>query len=122
MDPLKSIAMIAASGMHVQSTRLQVVAENVANADSTGATPEADPYRRKTISVEEVLDQENGLSTVKVSVHKRSLSKNAQRHILKLTSPAGKVRNMRNSGRLQLKSMPIRFLKECWLVTLTPVQ
>ncbi|MAY89011.1 MAG: flagellar basal body rod protein FlgC [Pseudooceanicola sp.] len=67
MDPLKSIAMIAASGMHVQSTRLQVVAENVANADSTGATPEADPYRRKTISFEEVLDQENGMSTVKVS-------------------------------------------------------
>lgn len=67
MDPLKSIAMIAASGMHVQSARLQVVAENVANADSTGATPEADPYRRKTISFEEVLDQEAGMSTVKVS-------------------------------------------------------
>ena len=32
MDPLKSISQIAASGMLAQSARLQVVAENVANA------------------------------------------------------------------------------------------
>jgi flagellar basal-body rod protein FlgC len=67
MDPLKSIAQIAASGMHAQSARLQVVAENVANADSTGATPEADPYRRKTISFEEMLNSDTGLTTVRVS-------------------------------------------------------
>ncbi|WP_109468034.1 flagellar basal body rod protein FlgC [Albibacillus kandeliae] len=66
MDPLKSIAQIAASGMHAQSTRLQIVAENVANADSTGNTPGADPYRRKTITFEEVLDEEAGVTMVKV--------------------------------------------------------
>ena len=67
MDPLKSISQIAASGMHVQSARLQVVAENVANADSTGGSPGADPYRRKTISFEEALDRESGLTMVEVS-------------------------------------------------------
>lgn len=66
MDPLKSISQIAASGMHVQSARLQVVAENVANADSTGGSPGADPYRRKTISFEEALDRESGLTMVEV--------------------------------------------------------
>lgn len=67
MDPLKSIAQIAASGMQAQSSRLQVVAENVANADSTGSTPGAEPYRRKTISFEEMLDRDLGLSMVQVS-------------------------------------------------------
>ena len=67
MDPLKSIAQIAASGMQAQSSRLQIVAENVANADSTGSTPGAEPYRRKTISFEEMLDRDSGLSMVQVS-------------------------------------------------------
>ncbi len=50
MDPLNAIASIAASGMRAQAERLRVVSENVANADSTGGSPGADPYRRKTIS------------------------------------------------------------------------
>lgn len=66
MDPLKSISQIAASGMHVQSARLQIVAENVANADTTAATPGGDPYQRKTISFEEMLDRETGVTTVQV--------------------------------------------------------
>ena len=67
MDPLKSIAQIAASGMHVQSARLQVVAENVANADTTAKAEGGDPYRRKTISFEEYLDRESGLNMVRVA-------------------------------------------------------
>ena len=47
MDPLQSIAKIAASGMTAQTARLRVISENVANADSTGTTPGADPFRRK---------------------------------------------------------------------------
>jgi flagellar basal-body rod protein FlgC len=46
MDFLKTIS-IATSGMKAQSGRMRVIAENVANADSTGTTPGADPYRRK---------------------------------------------------------------------------
>src|ERR1700710_1978391 len=46
MDFVKSIA-IAASGLRAQSSRMRVIAENVANADSTAQTPGGDPYRRK---------------------------------------------------------------------------
>lgn len=80
MDPLSSIAKIAASGMHAQSVRLQVVAENVANADSTGTTAGADPYRRKTISFEEMLDRSEGLSMVEVAEIGRDESPFTLRH------------------------------------------
>jgi flagellar basal-body rod protein FlgC len=57
---------ISARGMDVQTTRLRVIAENLANQDSTGSTPGADAYRRKTISFENSMDQTLGVSTVKV--------------------------------------------------------
>ena len=59
--------MIAGAGMKVQGDRLRVVAENVANADSTGNTPGADPYRRKTITFKNVLDKEMGIEKVTVA-------------------------------------------------------
>ncbi|WP_375176174.1 flagellar basal body rod protein FlgC [Pseudooceanicola sp.] len=67
MDPLKSILHISASGMLAQGERLKVVSENVANASSTAMSPGEDPYRRKTITFEEMIDQETGISTVRVA-------------------------------------------------------
>lgn len=67
MDPIRSIAMIAGSGMRAQGQRLQITAENVANAASTGASPEEDPYRRKTVTFEESLDRASGASMVEVT-------------------------------------------------------
>ncbi len=55
MDPLKTISSIAASGMHAQGQRLKVVSENVANANSVNPEPGGDPYRRKTISFQEMI-------------------------------------------------------------------
>src|SRR5919199_6415856 len=46
MDFLKSIS-IAASGLRAQAGRMRVIAENIANADSTSPRPGAEPYRRK---------------------------------------------------------------------------
>lgn len=46
MDFLKSIA-VAASGLRAQAGRMRVIAENIANADSTAQRPGAEPYRRK---------------------------------------------------------------------------
>ena len=43
---------IAAAGMKVQGARLRVIAENVANADTTATAPGGEPYRRKTILFE----------------------------------------------------------------------
>lgn len=74
MDPLRSISAVAASGMHAQGERLKVVAENVANAGSTGTTPGADPYRRKTLAFEEMIDRDSGVSMVRVAALGRDLS------------------------------------------------
>jgi flagellar basal-body rod protein FlgC len=57
---------VSASGMDAQAQRLRVVAENLANQDTTGSTPGADPYRRKTITFAESLDAETGASNVVV--------------------------------------------------------
>ena len=65
MDISKAIA-ISARGMDAQTARLRVIAENIANQDSTGSTPGADPYRRKTITFENKLDKELGVDTVQV--------------------------------------------------------
>ena len=46
MDFLKSIAL-AASGLRAQAGRMRVIAENIANADSTGQRAGSEPYRRR---------------------------------------------------------------------------
>lgn len=55
---------IAASGMSAQSARLRVVAENLANRDSTGQSPGADPYRRRTLSFDNRVDRSLGVALV----------------------------------------------------------
>lgn len=66
MDPLTSALKIAGSGLEVQSTRLRIVSENIANARSTGDTPGADPYRRKTVTFGSELDKASGANLVEV--------------------------------------------------------
>jgi flagellar basal-body rod protein FlgC len=58
---------ISAAGMAAQATRLRVVAENLANRDSTGESPGADPYRRRTVTFANHMDRELGVETVGVS-------------------------------------------------------
>ncbi|GBQ70599.1 flagellar basal body rod protein FlgC [Ameyamaea chiangmaiensis NBRC 103196] len=57
---------ISAAGMDAQSQRLRVVAENLANQDTTGGTPGADAYRRKTITFQEVMGQDDDVAKVSV--------------------------------------------------------
>ena len=66
IDPLQASMSIASSGLSANSARLKVASENIANAQSTGATPGSDPYRRKTITFESVLDETSGADIVKV--------------------------------------------------------
>jgi flagellar basal-body rod protein FlgC len=56
---------VAASGLTAQSDRLRVIAENLANADSAGTTPGAEPYRRKIVTFHSVLDKATGVGLVK---------------------------------------------------------
>lgn len=57
---------ISAMGMRAQGTRVRVITENVANSNTTGTTPGADPYRRQTIQFKNELDRELGVKLVEV--------------------------------------------------------
>lgn len=63
MDFSTSLA-VAASGMRVQSERMKVIAENIANANSSSSTPGGDPYRRKIPTVTSEFDRELGANIV----------------------------------------------------------
>jgi len=67
MDALQSSIAAASSGLEAQSKRLRIAAENLANAQSTGATAGADPYRRKTISFQSEMDRSTGAALVNVA-------------------------------------------------------
>jgi len=62
---IKTAMQLAAAGLSAQGTRLKVIAENLANSDSTAPTPGGDPYRRKVVSFRSVLDRSMGANTVK---------------------------------------------------------
>ncbi len=66
IDPLTAALKIAGAGLEAQSARMRVVAENLANAQSTGNGPGADPYQRKTISFSSELDRISGVSMIEV--------------------------------------------------------
>ncbi len=65
MDLTKSM-LISASGMKVQNVRMRIIAENLANQDSVATAPGEDPYRRKSLTFQNVLDRESGVNTVEV--------------------------------------------------------
>lgn len=66
IDPLSSSLATAASALQAQSLRMRIVSENLANAESAGATPGSDPYRRKTIVFGEEIDRLSGAQLVSV--------------------------------------------------------
>jgi len=74
IDPLSATLQIAAAGHDAQPSRMRVVAENLANAQSTGGSPGADPYRRKTITFSAELDRLTGASLVEVENIGRDMS------------------------------------------------
>jgi flagellar basal-body rod protein FlgC len=53
---------------------LRVVTENLANAQSTGKTPGADPYTRRFVTFENELDETIGANVVKVGSIERNRS------------------------------------------------
>ena len=57
---------IAATGLHAQSARMRVIAENIANADSAAKSPGEDPYRRRIPTFQAVMDAEVGGKVVQI--------------------------------------------------------
>lgn len=83
---LSDTLKVAAAGMSAQGERLRIIAENVANADSTGRTPGEAPYRRKLVMFQNVLDRELGVESVKIT--KRSYDMSAFNKKYDPTHPA----------------------------------
>jgi len=65
-DSLQQSAEIASYGSRMQSERLKIAAENMANENSTGSTPNEDPYRRKIAFVENKYDRNARSNLVRV--------------------------------------------------------
>jgi flagellar basal-body rod protein FlgC len=57
---------IAAGGLHAQSARMRVIAENMANADSAAKVPGGEPYRRRMPTFEAVFQREMGAYNVEI--------------------------------------------------------
>jgi flagellar basal-body rod protein FlgC len=65
MDFLRSIA-VAASGLRAQAGRMRIIAENLANSDSTAQSAGADPYRRKIPTFRSEMDRALDANVVKL--------------------------------------------------------
>lgn len=66
LGPLSQAIESSASAMQAQATRLRIVAENLANAESTAAGPGGTPYQRKTVSFQQAVDRASGAAVVQV--------------------------------------------------------
>ena len=80
MADLHHTLAISGAGMEAQTMRLRVIAENMANQDTTGSAPGADAYRRKTVTFENRLDRALGTDTVRVRRVGRDTSELPLRH------------------------------------------
>jgi len=56
--------MISAAGLKAQSTRMRIIAENIANSSTTGTSPGADPYRRQIPVFQQVMDRHLGMKVI----------------------------------------------------------
>src|SRR3569623_1739593 len=66
MTDFLSSLKIAATGLHAQTARMRIIAENLANADSAGKTPGAAPYRRRIATFVSSYDAHAGGNTVQL--------------------------------------------------------
>ena len=57
---------IAAAGLRAQSGRMRIIAENLANADSTSQSATGEPYRRRIATMSADFDRELGATVVKL--------------------------------------------------------
>lgn len=65
MDFIKSL-QVAATGLRAQMGRMRVISENIANADSVATTAGGDPYRRRIVTFNTVLDRQIGAHVVQL--------------------------------------------------------
>src|SRR4051812_22897785 len=79
MDLNRAIG-VAAAGLKAQAGRMRIIAENIANADSTAKTAGADPYRRKVPTLKSGFDDELSAQVVTLGKVQRDQSDFRVRH------------------------------------------
>lgn len=65
MDLMASMK-IAAAGLKAQGGRMRVIAENLANANSTASSPNESPYRRKIPTFTQEFNRAVGANMIKI--------------------------------------------------------
>ena len=65
--PANTSMAVAASALKAQQARMRVIAENIANANSTAKTPGGDPYRRRVPVFEPDRKVATGADGVKIA-------------------------------------------------------
>ena len=63
---LNQAMQLAAKGMKAQGTRMRVISENLANADTTPTTKGEQPYQRQVVTFKNQLNRSIGLREVEV--------------------------------------------------------
>jgi flagellar basal-body rod protein FlgC len=66
-NELTDIFAISGSALKAQDARMKVIAENIANANTTASTPNGKPYQRQIITFKNEFDKALGAYKVKVS-------------------------------------------------------
>jgi flagellar basal-body rod protein FlgC len=66
-DDLISTFRIFVVGMKVQGSRLRVISQNIANADSLATQPGEKPYQRKLITFKSEMNRELGVNLIEVN-------------------------------------------------------
>lgn len=66
MTQLYDTLSISSHGMQVQSTRVRVISENIANAGTMPSNPNETPYQKQHVTFKNVMDRELGHEVVKV--------------------------------------------------------
>ena len=61
-----SLLDVSASGLTAQTRRMRTIAENIANANTTPASPNEKPYQRQIVTFKSVIDQVDGTNKVQV--------------------------------------------------------
>lgn len=63
---IKQAMDLAAMGMRAQGTRMRVISENMANAETTAKEAGGDPYRRQMVTFKNMVNRRTDMNEVKV--------------------------------------------------------